>query len=55
MDDEHRRHAQQILQQSEDHFRLSDQHQAKGAALYKQYRELMKPEWEGYTIGEGEG
>ena len=55
MDEEHRRQAQRLLQQSEDEFRLSDQHQAKGAALFKQYRALMYQDWDGSTIGEGEG
>ena len=55
MDDDRQQRARELLQQSEDEFRLSDQHQAMGAALFKQYRALMYQDWDGSTIGEGEG
>jgi len=47
--------ARDVLAESEEHFKLAVYHQTEGARLFNEYKELMKPVWDGYTIGEGEG
>ena len=45
--------ARALLAESEAAFSEAVRQQTKGAALFKQYKALMKAEWDGSTIGEG--
>ena len=47
--------AQAVLAQAEEHFKLEVEHRAEGNRLLSEYKRLMYPIWDGYTIGEGEG
>jgi len=51
-DRQHR--AKALLAESEAAFSEAMRQQTIGAALFKEYKALMKAEWDGSTIGEGE-
>ena len=55
MDDEQRRHARHLLDESERHYRLRDHHQGEGTRYYNEYRALMRTHWDGSVAGEGDG
>ena len=55
MEDRLQQQAKELLDQSDYHFMEAVVHQRLGAALFRQYQELMRPEWEKYTVGEGDG
>ena len=52
MEDRQQR-AKALLAESELAFSEAVRQQVIGAALFKQYKALMKAEWDGSTIGEG--
>jgi len=54
VNDDQRTQAQQLLSESERHFRLSNHHQAEGARCFNEYRALMALDWDGSVAGEGE-
>ena len=55
MSEDRQHRAKALLAESEAAFSEAVRQQTLGAALFKQYKALMRTEWDGSTIGEGEG
>ena len=55
MSDDRLQRARELLAESEYHFSEQVRHQGLGAALFNQYKALMRQDWDGSTIGEGSG
>ena len=55
MADDRLQRARALLAESEVAFSEAVRQQTLGAALFNQYKAIMKAEWDGSTIGEGEG
>ena len=55
MSEDRQHRAKALLAESEAAFSEAVRQQTKGAALFKQYKALMKIDWDNSTIGEGDG
>jgi len=47
--------AKELLAESEYHFSEQVRHQGLGAALFREYKAIMREVWDGSTIGTGSG